>query len=131
MVDFAALSITTKTLIDANGRAVSIRKLGESVTSDDQKPWRVDTEPVQTTVSGNGVFVTDHVREGIAFSMAATLLDGMATSNAVLLFPAADDDGELLEGFHEVVDGDRTWRIMRVEILQPGDTRLLYAIEVV
>jgi hypothetical protein len=130
VVDYAALRTTTKTLIDGAGRSVTVRKLGNSPSSDDQMPWRTDTRPVLASVTGAGVFATDHTRGGVSWSILRGVLEGMSTDNAVVLFAAANDGGEDLEGFHEIVDGDRTWQIMRTELLQPGTERLLYAFEV-
>jgi hypothetical protein len=130
VVDYAALRTTTKTLIDGAGRSVTVRKLGNSPSSDDQTPWRADTRPVLASVTGVGAFVTDHLREGVGWSITRSVLEGMSTDNAVILFAAANDGGEDLEGFHEIVDGDKIWQIMRTELLQPGTERLLYAFEV-
>lgn len=129
MVDFTALRATTKSLIDANGRYVTIRQQSNT-PSDSAEPWNVAEPSVVASVSGSGVFVTDKTRGGIALSIAQSTIDGMKTSNAVVLFAAADDGGYSLEDFHEIVDGSRVWRIIRVEVLQPASDRLLYFFEV-
>jgi hypothetical protein len=51
-------------------------------------------------------------------------LDALMQRSEAILIAAA---GILpFENFHEVIDGNRRWRIVGTEKLQPGNTNLLY-----
>lgn len=117
--DFSALA---KRLIDKNGRPITIVNLGET-PADPTKPWRgaADARAEATEVPGTGAFVT-----GAPGELGITFENG-APDSQVVLFPAADDDGETLEDFDEIVDGSTRWRIVETKILQPGTTRFIYA----
>lgn len=131
MADFAALAATTKRLIDGNGISVTVRRLGNSPTDDFEKPWRSDTRPVVAEVVGSGVWVTDNVRQGISLSLARSKDNSEADDVAVMLFAAANDGGNELEGFDEIEVASVVWRIVRTELLQPASDRLLYVFEVI
>ena len=130
MVDFVALRATAKRLIDANSRPVTITRLGNNPSTDDQKPWRSDNRPVIASVTGGATFVADKARGGVVWSLAREVVDGMKTDNSVALFAAANDNGENLEEFDEITDGSTVWRILRTELLQPAADRILYVFEV-
>lgn len=132
MVDFVSLAATALRLINENGRAVTIRQLGNTPV-DVAQPWRGPTDelvPVRDSQSGIAIFTTDRVRQGIAWGLATDFIDGVKSSSHVCLFPASSDGGKNLEEFDEIVDGSTIWRIVRAELLQPGDTKILYAFEV-
>lgn len=101
-----------------------------NVVADANKPWEVAAPVAVKSVTGAGVFVTDRVRDGIGWSFARETLDGVKTDKAAIMFAAANDGGNNLEDFHEIVVGTTTWRIVRTEVLQPGADRILYIFEV-
>ncbi len=124
MADFTALAAVAKTLIDANGRTVSIVRKG-SHAQDSDMPWRGTDDYPETTITGKAVFVSES-------DLGHTVRDSEDTRRAdkVALFAANDDGGHSLEEFHVIVDGSVEWKIGRAEVLQPADTRLLYMFEV-
>lgn len=119
--DFRALA---KRLIDANGRTVTITRLSNAPANPAQ-PWRGPNDPRDSaegaqSVSGLAAFVPLGGGDlGIKFSE-------LEPDDKVLLFPAADDGGNNLEDFDEVVDGTTRYRIIETQILQPGATRFMY-----
>jgi len=125
VVDYAELASIAETLIEANGRTVTVNKLGIT-PSDVNKPWRGQSAPAQTTVSGAAVFVTMSDAE---FGMLVQN-DGVIRGEQVALFAANNDGSNALEDFDQIVDGSVAWRILRTQLLRPGSTRLLYMFEV-
>lgn len=119
------LAATAKRLIDKHGRTVTLLKHG-STPADGNKPWRGVSAPVDATVTGKAAFVP---RTFILASFAADF-DGVLEESEYALFAADNDDGELLETFNVMQDGSRDWKIMRTELIAPGDTRVLYMMQV-
>lgn len=122
MVDYATLATVAKTLLDDAGREISVVRLDQTA-ADAAKPWRGSAAPRgngATTVTGRAAFVPLGGSDlGITFKAEEPAAE-------VCLFPAEDDDDEELELFDEIIDGSTRWRIIETQILQPGDTRLLY-----
>jgi hypothetical protein len=132
VADFVALAATAARLIAENGRTITLQQLGNT-PADSAKPWRgpADPEsPVRASVTGPAVFAADKVRQSIVWSLAQSFNDGVKNPAQVCLFAATNDDGLDLTQFDQIVDGTTTWRIMRAELLQPADTKILYAFEV-
>jgi hypothetical protein len=114
-----------KRLVDANGRTATVQKMTNTPT-DPNKPWRGASRVIADSVTGVFVFVDP------AFTLGKTVLnvDNVKRGNQFVLFAAAGDGGKLLESFDEISDGSISWKIVRTELLNPGDTRLLYLFEV-
>jgi len=126
VVDYAALATIAETLIEANGRSVTVNKLGVT-PGDAGKPWRGQSAPVQATVTGAAVFVTMSDAE---FGLLVQNTDNVMRAEEVALFAANNDESNALEEFDQIVDGSATWKILRTQLLRPGSTRLLYMFEV-
>lgn len=127
MVDFVALAITVKRLIDGSGRPITLVKLNQGAT-DSSKPWRGLADPRATpaaTASGNGVFV-----DPSSLSELGIQASGDKRVDKIVMFAANDDGGENLLNFDELVDDTERWKIVKVQLLQPGATKLLYFFEV-
>lgn len=126
-VDYAALATTAATLIQQNGRTITVRRL-KSQPDDPAKPWRGSSDPTSSpdeSSSVKAVFVPP--------SSASSL--GMSSVNDDLLASTADimicepGDFDFREA-HQIQDGDVKKGITFVERLQPADVLLLYYIGV-
>lgn len=124
MADFAKLAAAAQRLISANGRTVVIAKLG-SAPQDTDQPWRGQSDYGATLVTGKAVFVSER---DLGYTVRDE--DNVRRPDKVALFAAADDGGHELETFDEIRDGNVVWRIMKVGVLAPADTRLIYMFEV-
>lgn len=109
-----------KRMIDSSGRAVTVSKQGAQAQDQDQ-PWRGQDKYPPAQVTGNGVYVSAN-----SLGHLVQNKEGLKRAQQVLLFPADDDQGQLLEDFDQVLDGTTSWRISQVEVLQPGEVRMLY-----
>lgn len=126
MADLAVkLAATAKRLIEKHGRTVSIVKHG-STDASGTKPWRGVSAPVVATVTGKAVFVP---KTFVLTSFTADV-DGVSEEGEYALFAADNDDGENLETFNVMQDGGRDWKLLRTELIAPGDTRVLYMFQV-
>lgn len=124
MADFTRLAAVAKRLIDKNGRTVLVVKQGDTPQDSDQ-PWRGQgTYPINS-VSGKAVFVSE-----ASLGYTARDKDNVKRADMVALFAAANDTGESLETYDVILDGGVTWQILKTELLQPADTRVLYIFEV-
>ena len=127
MANFVALAATTKRLIDANGRSVTVIKWG-TAPQDADKPWRGRREYRSAEVTGIAVFVP---RTQKLATVAEDDEAGTSRLRDYCYFAADNDGGYDLSTFDAIEDGEVVWRINSVEQITPASTRILYQIEVV
>lgn len=132
-VDYAKAAALALRLINENGRAITLVKLGQT-PGDVNKPWRSNTTNrtvPEAEEAAFGVFVPPS-GSGLGFMSEDSEL--VKTSEQILLVAAAGVVGYKVEDFNEVIDPEDAvntrWRITGVELLKPGSTRILYAIGV-
>lgn len=132
-INYASARAMAKRLINGNGRTISF--LASSSTHA-AKPWRGSTAPHTeddaTEVVAKGVFVGLSLEE---LGFTETDVDGQLHKRGAkycLVAPSglvpADAD---ITQYDAIKDGSTIWRIQKVHVLEPGDSRLLYAVEVV
>lgn len=121
MADFSRLAATAQRLIAANGRPITVVKFG-STPADDAKPWRGRREYHEAEVTGAGAFVPE--------SMAEDAADAVRRRSDFVLFAAENDGGHDLRTFDAIEDGDLTWKIIKVTLVAPAATRIIYEFEV-
>ncbi len=120
MADFTEEAALAKELINENGRSVTLILAGDSPL-ETAKPHRGQSVPHRASVTGIAVFSVNSV---------FTERDGDRRGIQYALFAADDDQGYDLEVFNEMHDGDVEWRIMDVQVLDPGEPRILYEFRV-
>jgi hypothetical protein len=124
-----------KRLIEKYGRTISILA-SSPAPANPAKPWRGSakphTEDDPTTVLAKGAFVGLSLAE---LGFTETDVDGQLHKRGAkfcLVAPSGlvpvDTD---ISQYDAILDGDSVWRIQKVHVLEPGDLRLFYAIEVV
>jgi hypothetical protein len=127
--NYTKLAATAERLIKAAGRAVTLVQL-ESGEDNAAQPWWGTAAPRDgaTEVPMTGVFLSHKDLANLGFISEAEA--SLATKNSkVVMFSAKEAGTSLLDEFHEVVDDEVRYRITKTHVLQPGDTRLLYAME--
>jgi hypothetical protein len=125
VVDSIKLAATAKRLIDANGRDVTVVKFG-STPADSEKPWRGQKVPHETEVTGKAAFVP----KTQIITTYAEIQEEVRREGEYALFAADDDGGYDLRSFDAIVDRGQQWRILKTEVIQPADTKILYLFEV-
>lgn len=126
MPDYVKLATTAKRLIEAAGRIVTFRQLGDQV-ADPTKPWRSSPNirnPAAAEINVKAVFVDpiSAAKMGLGINLESDLI---AKITAVALV-AADSVANDLEKFHEIVELGTIFRIEHTEVLKPGAVKLLY-----
>lgn len=122
MPDYAALRTLAQRLISESGRTLTLVKRDLTPTNG-SKPWRGSSSDIDdaTETSVIGVFVPgeDNIQEA-----------GQSNRRKLNRFYVAGQATDLTD-YHQIKDGTNIWRIVKNTVLQPGDTTLLYEIEVV
>lgn len=119
---YSDMAATAADMIGDFGRSATLVKLSRTAADSDQ-PWLgVDTS--ETTRSVNAVFLAVG-GTGLTVVQPGERSPRDAELHALV---AANDlqSGDEVETFDELRDGSDVWGITRVEVLQPGATRLLY-----
>lgn len=118
---FAALAVK---LIAKHGRQITLQKL-QGGAVDPAKPWAGNTVP---TVSEARVVTAVFVPStGEELGKEIVSDDLLKLSEQVALIAPGQTS---YEGFHTIVDGAQTFKIVYIKVLKPGDQVLLYAIGV-
>jgi|GEM_PF-1830185 hypothetical protein len=131
-IDQSAALALAQRLITDNGRAIVLRKLDKSA-ADVDKPWRGSATP--DAAGGTFSEVTMRAVSVMPNSMIELGLTTMArlslTQAASALYIVAPNTPHVdIVNHDEVVDGDKVYRIVRVEELRPADLTLLYYVTV-
>lgn len=120
MVDYAKAAATAKRLIDDAGRNVTLTKT-DRTPGTPATPWRAGGTS-DTTIGPFKAAVVGFTEEEI---------DGTLVSRGdkKALLSGLDGDTNLIEEFNILTDGSDVWKIMSVKIVNPGDTRVVYVLQ--
>jgi hypothetical protein len=120
MVDYAALAATAKRLIDENGRDVTLTRKDRTPV-DPAKPWRAGGT-TDTTIGPFRAVVVPYTEE----EMGGTLIK---RGDRQALVSGLDGSTNLVEQYNTLTDGSDIWKIEAVDIINPGDTRVVYTLQ--
>jgi len=123
--DYSGLKSVVAKMIDKFGRPVLLLR-NSRVSSDTSSPWsgaaiaddEVNVVAVYVPLTGQQAVMETH----------SQLMGGVSRSKNCFLI--AGVDGEDIRTYQKVRDDDKIWRIVDVNVVQPGDTVLAYEIEV-
>tara|TARA_R110000868_G_scaffold148839_5_gene371061 strand:- start:4981 stop:5370 length:390 start_codon:yes stop_codon:yes gene_type:complete len=108
------------------GRAVDM--LSDSrVETDTDQPW-LGTSTTETRLTGRMAIFVPVAGDQTVSRIVSDL--GGSTRRRVDTFLIGAVAGYDLSDFQKIVDGDKIWKIGVVHVIAPGDTVLLYQIEV-
>lgn len=124
MVDYARLAATTKRLIDANGRTVSI--VGDVTTpADAARPMLGPDFSAGPSLAESVIAVFVPASGGGLGQLADVLGASLKGFDQVALIAASSVTASIYS-FDRIIDGTDTWAIKKINVLQPADTGLLY-----
>lgn len=123
--DYSALQTKAQTLVTKFGRTVVLVKESRTAT-DASAPW-LGTSTSDTEVSVSAVYVPIAGEQPVTVS---AMVESAGLSRRADAFLIGDVSGQDIRTFQKVQDGSRVWRITHVNVVQPGDTVLLYQVEV-
>lgn len=130
MVDFAALAVTAQRLVEANARQVTLRRANTAPASAGE-PWR---GPAGTIADGSGgatlaVLACFVPPGGAGMGRELRSMIGALTVDAdQIALIASRSAGTDLSSFETVLDGGRTWKIVRADELRPASVSLLWVL---
>jgi hypothetical protein len=128
MVNFANLKATAQVLIEGNGRTITVSRRDTTI-SDPTKPWRGAPVPgADTTVSVKAVVLAfdDALVDGTLVKRG----DKKALISVQSVEDATSGTAPDLKSFDTFVDGAEDWEIMSVNEVDPGDTSVMYTLQI-
>lgn len=116
-------------LIEANGRTLSLVRRDQGNPIDPAKPWRGSTEADEITVVVKGVF-TEFEKE----DFDGTLVRRGDKRVLVAAKSVTDEGGNAanlkIEDYDHILDDGVRWKIMRAELIEPGNLRIMFDLQV-
>jgi len=119
-VDYINLAAVADRLISENGTDVTLVKVNRAL-ADGSQPWKGGNVPTgSTTKLVKGVIVEYDLRD----------IDGeqIQRGDRQLVVSENSASPEDIRTFDNIVIGTETWKIILVQVVEPGDTRILYSI---
>lgn len=123
--DYSGLKSLVSSLITKYGRTVKLLR-NSRVDSNPGAPWSGATI-ADDEVTVVGVYVPLTGQQAVMETHAQLMGSVSRSKNCFLI---AGVDGEDIRTFQKVRDDNKIWRITDVNVVQPGDTVLMYEIEV-
>lgn len=117
-INYSSILSKVGTIIDNNGRGVTLVKKVNTATDSD-KPWGQTTSS-DTSVSATAVFTSYDSQE----------VDQDIVRRGDRKLYVKGDIGQSLDDFDQVVDGSDIWNIQSITTVNPGDTVMLYIMQV-
>jgi hypothetical protein len=129
MVDYVSFRNLAERLIEANGRTISLVRRDQDNPTDPAKPWRGSTEAAEITVVVKGVFIEFEKED-----FDGTLVRRGDKRVLIAAKSVTDEGGGAanlkIEDYDHILDGGTRWKIMKAELIEPGDTRILFDLHV-
>lgn len=121
MANYARLAATALRLINANGRSVTLTKRSQTPL-DAAQPWRGNNPTGDVPVTLKGVFSSD--------TADAETAEIIRRGNKVFLIAASATAADL-RLYSKMTDSDGTiFEVVKARLVKPGDTALLWKLEV-
>jgi hypothetical protein len=123
-IDYAALAGDVKQLIEDNGREVDLI-LHSEAPADSQKPWRGRDDSNDTTITATAILV-EYEEDEIDDQLVRR-----GDQRCLLAATSANVAGQDIKSFDTLDDSGVTgiWHIINVNPVQPGDTLVVYDIQ--
>ncbi len=115
--DYTSLQATALALITRFGKAVTLRRTGQSI-AEASKPWEVTASNTDYTVQGVRLEYPARETDGTAVRQGDRKY--LVAASGVAITPQAGD---------QIVDTD-TLTVVNAEILNPASTALIYTLQV-
>jgi len=130
--DYTGVMATAKTLIDSFGRDMTL-VIRDTNPADAAKPWRGPASPgtditlvakgvvVNPSSSGSSFFGTEYVND------AGKLI---RRTDKAILFAENAVSGITMKNVDKIIDGADTYRVDRVNVLEPGGSPIIYEMDI-
>lgn len=124
--DYSALQDKAKDLIEHYGKTVDLLKESR-VSADPDAPWE-GTTTSETRVEDVYAVYVPLFGEAAVMETIASL--GGTVNKSMNSFLIGVVKGYDVRTFQKIVEDSKVWRILKVNMIKPGDTVLLYQVEV-
>lgn len=126
-LNYANFRLLAERLINENGRTMTLTRQDQGNASDPTKPWRSSTGAAEISFPVVGV-VIEYEKDEVDGTL---ILRG----DKRLLVAAKDIDdaspaNTKVEDYSKITDGAVVYRIINAQVIEPGDTRILYDLQV-
>ncbi len=112
-------------LIEENGRDLSLVRRDQDNPSDPAKPWRDSTEAATITFIVKGVII-DFDKEDVDGSLVRRGDKMVLIADKSVIDEGGSAANLIIEDYDEIRDAGVRWKILDANLIQPGDTRILY-----
>ncbi len=129
MVDYASFRLLAERLIESNGRELSLVRRDQGSLIDPAQPWRGSTEADEITVVVKGVFI-EFEKEDFDGTLVRRGDKRVLISDKSVSDEGGSAANLKIEDYDHILDGGTRWKIMTVELIEPGDTRIMFDIHV-
>ena len=129
MVNITNLRNIAQRLILENGRDVTLIRQDQSNPIDPAKPWRanLDTDDISLVVKAvNANFKNEDIDGTLVRRGDKLFLIAAKTIEETVVFSEISD----VEKYDELLDGITLWKIVSVDTVAPGDSNILYKVQV-
>lgn len=126
-INYTRMRATAERLVEENGRTLQLVRKDQGNPVDPTKPWRSSTEAAEITVDVIGV-VTEFEKEEVDGTLVLRT-DKMALVAAKSVSDAAPSNLNI-EEYDALLDGATRYRIIHPEVIEPGNQRILYILQV-
>lgn len=129
MVNYASFRSLAERLIEANGRSLSLVRRDQDNPTDPAKPWRDSTEAAEITVVVQGVFI-DFEKEDFDGSLVRRGDKRILVADQSVIDEGGSAANLNIEDYDHILDGTVRWKILGVKVIEPGDTRIMFDLQV-
>ena len=129
MVDYASFRLLAERLIEENGRNLSLVRLDQGNPTDPAMPWRGSTDADEITVVVKGV-VIEFEKEDFDGTLVRRGDKRVLIADKSVIDEGGTATNLKIEDYDFMLDGLVRWKIMNAELIEPGDTRIMFDLHV-
>ena len=129
MVNYASFRLLAERLIEANGRELSLVRRDQGNLIDPAKPWRGSTEADTITVVVKGVFI-EFEKEDFDGTLVRRGDKRILIADKSVVDEGGNAANLKIEDYDHVLDSGVRWKIITAVLIEPGDTRIMFDLQV-
>ena len=129
MVNYTSFRSLAERLIEANGRSLTLVRRDQGNPTDSDKPWRDSTEADTVSTTLTGLFV-EYEKEDFDGSLIRRGDKKILIAAKSVEDESASSVNVKIEDYDHILDGTVRWKIVAVDLIEPGPSRVMYEIQV-
>lgn len=129
MVNYASFRNLAERLIEENGRDLSLVRRDQGNPVDPTKPWRDSTEAAEITVVVKGV-VIEFEKEDFDGSLVRRGDKRILIADKSVIDEGGSAANLQIEDYDHILDETVRWKILDANVIEPGDTRIMFDLQV-